>query len=74
MEHETFFTLLRDPAHWLFEIFLMLLFDGLIGAILWPNFRRYVLHHQGDDKQLVELWKRIKVLETKVGVKREEDK
>jgi pantothenate kinase len=27
---ETFGELLRDPAHWLFELFLMALFDGLI--------------------------------------------
>lgn len=35
--HETFWTLLRDPAHWLFEIFLMVLFDGLVGLLIWKR-------------------------------------
>jgi hypothetical protein len=38
--HETFLDLLSDPAHWLFELFLMALFDGVIGIILWPPLRR----------------------------------
>ena len=36
MEKETFWTLLHDVAHWEFEIFLMFLFDIIIGLILWP--------------------------------------
>lgn len=35
-EHETFLSLLRDPAHWAFELFLIALFDGLIGLLIWP--------------------------------------
>jgi hypothetical protein len=32
---ETFWTLLHDIAHWEFEIFLMVLFDGIIGGLVW---------------------------------------
>jgi hypothetical protein len=39
---ETFWTLLRDPAHWEFEIFLMVVFDGLLGALLFPAVRRWI--------------------------------
>lgn len=31
--HETFWTLLRDRAHWEFEIFLMVVFDVMLAAI-----------------------------------------
>jgi len=44
MQHETFWTLFTDPAHWLFEIFLILLFDVLIGAILWPKIKKVIKH------------------------------
>jgi len=39
---ETFGQLLRDPAHWEFELFLMLLFDVLIGALVWPYITRHI--------------------------------
>ena len=42
MEQETFWTLLRDVAHWEFELFLMLLFDVVIGLCLWPIIRYFV--------------------------------
>ena len=45
MIHETFWTLLRDPAHWAFEIFLMLLFDGLLFGLCWPFVRKHWRHH-----------------------------
>ncbi len=48
---ETFWTLLHDRAHWEFEIFLMLLFDGVIGAILWPFLRSHWRHHVTRDAQ-----------------------
>jgi hypothetical protein len=44
-EQETFMSLLRDRAHWEFELFLMALFDGLIGALLWPFVRKHWRHH-----------------------------
>jgi hypothetical protein len=51
IEHgETFWTLFSDIAHWEFELFLMVLFDGLIGALAWPFLKRYWnRHHKHDD-------------------------
>lgn len=49
--HETFWILLRDPAHWLFELFLMALFDGVIGALLLPYVRKHWVHHIDRDKR-----------------------
>ena len=34
MIQETFGALLRDRAHWEFELFLMLIFDGLLAGLL----------------------------------------
>lgn len=48
---ETFWTLLRDRAHWEFELFLMLIFDGIIGAICWPIVKRHWDHHIARDKK-----------------------
>lgn len=42
---ETFWTLLHNKAHWEFEIFLMVIFDLLLGGILWPLFKRHWDHH-----------------------------
>jgi hypothetical protein len=42
---ETFWTLLHDAAHWEFELFLMLVFDGIIGAIAWPFIKKHWQHH-----------------------------
>ena len=55
-EHvETFWTLLRDAAHWEFELFLMLLFDGVIGLLLWPFIRKHWKHHvRRDHKEGVD--------------------
>jgi hypothetical protein len=50
-ETETFWTLLHDPAHWLFEIFLMILFDGVIGCILWPFASSHWKHHVSRDRK-----------------------
>jgi len=51
MQPETFWTLLHDAAHWEFEIFLMLLFDGLLGCIIWPFIRRHWSHHIRRDEK-----------------------
>lgn len=61
--HETFWTLLQDPAHWAFEIFLMILFDGLLGLLIWPAFRKWVLHHNSDDEKIANLEFRLAKLE-----------
>jgi hypothetical protein len=67
MEHETVWTLLCDPAHWIFELILLVVFDGLIGALLWPFIRarvqRWKSHHRGDDKKIEVLEKKVKALE-----------
>ena len=63
MEHETFWTLLTDVAHWEFEIFLMLIFDVVIGILIWPRVKRWFQHHKDDDEKIEDLEKRIKVLE-----------
>jgi len=49
LEKETFWSLLHDAAHWEFELFLMILFDGLIGCILWPFARKHWKHHISRD-------------------------
>jgi hypothetical protein len=48
---ETFWTLLRDPAHWEFEGFLMLVFDVLIAGIAWPFLRKHWQHHLDRDRR-----------------------
>lgn len=45
MGHETFWTLLRDPAHWLFELFVTVIFDGLVLGVMWPFIKRHWVHH-----------------------------
>ena len=39
-ESETFFTLIRDPGHWEFEIFLILMVDGLLLGFLLPILKK----------------------------------
>ena len=51
--HETFWTLLHDAAHWEFELFLMLLFDGVIFGICWPFLRKHWKHHIARDQEWV---------------------
>ena len=66
-EQETFWTLLRNLPHWEFELFLMLLFDVVLGLLIWPWFRKWVLHHSSDDEKLASpayspLAKRVKAI------------
>lgn len=63
MEHETFWTLLSDPAHWQFELFLIFLFDVVIGLLIWPPLKRWFRHHHEDDSKLQSLENRVKNLE-----------
>jgi hypothetical protein len=51
--HDTFWTLLRDSAHWEFEIFLMLLFDGVLAGLCAPFVRKHWQHHI--DRDLADL-------------------
>ncbi len=48
---ETFWTLLHNPAHWEFELFLMILFDGVIGWLCWPFIKKHWNHHVARDKR-----------------------
>ena len=48
---ETFWSLLHDAAHWEFEVFLMILFDGIVGALLWPFLKKHYAHHVARDKK-----------------------
>jgi hypothetical protein len=50
-EQETFWTLLRDKAHWEFEIFLMVLFDLVLIGIVWPFVKKHWKHHIDRDKE-----------------------
>ena len=55
MQPETFWTLLHDAAHWEFEVFLMVVFDGVIGylgfRLLWPKIRKHWQHHIDRDNR-----------------------
>lgn len=48
-EHETFFTLLKDAAHWEFELLLMFIFDIVIGLIFFPFLKKHWRHHIESD-------------------------
>ncbi len=48
---DTFWSLLQDPAHWEFEIFLIILFDLILAGLLWPFVRKHWKHHQDRDKR-----------------------
>jgi hypothetical protein len=52
MMSETFWTLLRDPAHWLFELFLMVVFDGIVLGVCWPFLRKHWKHHIARDNEV----------------------
>lgn len=51
MPAETFWTLLHSLGHWEFEIFLMVVFDGLVGALLWPFASKHIKHHLLRDRR-----------------------
>jgi hypothetical protein len=51
MEQETFWSLLHNAAHWEFEIFLMVIFDLIIGGLAWPFVKKHLLHHLERDKK-----------------------
>ena len=57
---ETFFDLLKDPAHWEFEIFLMIVFDVVIGLVIWPFIQKALTHHKSDHERLEDLEKELK--------------
>ena len=68
MEPETFWTLLHDKAHWQFEIFLIVLFDVIVGGALFPFVRYRLLHHESDDEKIAKMQKQIRVLQDRLGI------
>lgn len=38
--------LLKSPGHWMFEITLMLIFDFIIGIIIWPIIKHLWQDHK----------------------------
>ena len=62
---ETFFDLLRDPAHWEFEIFLIIVFDVIIGVVIWPFIQKGLSHHKSDHERLEDLEKELKNIKDK---------
>ena len=66
MEQETFWTLLRDLPHWEFEIFLIFIFDVLLGIIIWPTIKKFTTHHKSDDERIRDLEKEVENLKEKM--------
>lgn len=66
MEHETFWTLLHDGAHWEFELFLIFVFDVLISLIIWPFLKNRIYdnnpHHKSDDAKIAHLEQENKMI------------
>ena len=63
MEHITFWDLLKSPAHWQFEAFLIILLDVIIGILIWPRIKKWFKGTEEDHDKLTDLEKRIKSLE-----------
>ena len=66
MEHETFFTLITSAAHWELELFIMIVVDGIIGALVWPRIKRFFVHHRSDDNKIEALEQKLKYIEEKL--------
>jgi prepilin-type N-terminal cleavage/methylation domain-containing protein len=60
--HESFWDLLMDPAHWYFELFLIFIFDVVIGLIIWPFISGGMKHHKSDHQRLEDLEKEVERL------------
>ena len=67
-EHETFWTLIRDPAHWQFELFLMFLADFILGLLVVPWVRYRLLHHTSDDQKIQTLQEEVAELREILGL------
>ena len=65
-ETETFWTLLHDVPHWEFELFLIFLFDGIIGLLIWPQIMMWFRHHKEGDSKMGDLEQRVRELEQKL--------
>ena len=47
---ETFFDLLKDSAHWEFEIFVTVVFDLVVVGMFWPFIKKHWKHHVESDE------------------------
>lgn len=68
---ETFSTLVRDLAHWEFELFVSLVWMIGEAVILWPIIRavRVILkHHKVDDADIADLKKQVARLQVQVDL------
>jgi membrane protein implicated in regulation of membrane protease activity len=63
---ETFIDLLKDPAHWEFEIFLIIIFDVIVGLVVWPFVQKALTHHKSDHERLEDLEKEVKSLKERI--------
>lgn len=43
--YQQYVELLRNPAHWLFELTLMVVVDLLLLAIVWPRIQSWIKRH-----------------------------
>ena len=59
---ETFLDLLKDPAHWYFELLLIVIFDVIIGLLIWPSIQKALIHHKSDHERLEDLEREVKIL------------
>jgi len=59
---ETFLDLLKDPAHWYFELLLIVIFDVIIGLLIWPFIQKALIHHKSDHERLEDLEREVKIL------------
>ncbi|KKR31910.1 MAG: hypothetical protein UT65_C0014G0009 [Parcubacteria group bacterium GW2011_GWF2_39_8b] len=66
MEQETFWTLFYSLPHWEFEIFLMIIFDVLIGVLIWPKIKKFTKHHKSDDERMADLEREVDKLKSKL--------
>lgn len=65
--HETFFDLLKDPAHWEFELFLIFIFDVVVGLIVWPFIQKGLTHHKSDHDRLEDIEKELQEIKNKIS-------
>jgi uncharacterized membrane protein len=56
---ETFWELLTDPAHWYFEFLLIIIFDVIVGLLIWPFVNKALLHHKSDHERLEDLEREV---------------
>ena len=59
---ESFFDLVKDPAHWEFELLLIVIFDVVIGLLIWPFIQKALVHHKSDHERLEDVEREIENL------------